>query len=133
MDFEPRFLNGVFLSLHDRSDEILVYGPEGVRKARTIRRRPEDEQWKIEEVLAVRGTPLRPNPTSEDQRIRTKMDPGLSTNAVVGDPVTKEEIATEVCGSQRRFRLLRKEVRAAAERIGYTQGCPGCRAVENDH
>ena len=90
MEFEPRFLNGVFLGLHDRSDEILVWGPEGVRKARTIRRRPIEEQWKKEEVLQVQGTPLRPNPDSEDSRIKTRMTPGLANNVVLGDPVTRK-------------------------------------------
>ena len=46
---EPRFLNGVFLGLADRSDEIIVWGPEGIRKARTIRRRTEAEKYNKEE------------------------------------------------------------------------------------
>ena len=41
MNLEPRFLNGVFLGLSDNSDEVVVWGSEGIRKARTIRRRPE--------------------------------------------------------------------------------------------
>ena len=44
MNLEPRFLNGVFLGLSDTSDELVVWEPnEGIRKARTIRRRPEEE------------------------------------------------------------------------------------------
>ena len=65
MNLEPRFLNGVFLGLTDTSDELVVWGPEGLRKARTIRRRPEEEMFDREALLAVRGTPLQPNPDSE--------------------------------------------------------------------
>ena len=40
----------MFLGLSDNSDEVVVWGPEGIRKARTIRRRPEEEMWKADEV-----------------------------------------------------------------------------------
>ena len=42
INLEPRFADGVFLGLADRSDEIIVWGQEGIRKARTIRRRIEE-------------------------------------------------------------------------------------------
>ena len=29
INLEPRFLDGIFLGLTDRSDEIIVWGPEG--------------------------------------------------------------------------------------------------------
>ena len=32
-DMAPRFLYGIFLGLSDRSDEAIVFGREGVRKA----------------------------------------------------------------------------------------------------
>ena len=72
MNLEPRFISGVFLGLTDRSDEIIVWGPEGIRKARTIRRRPEEERWRKEEVLAVRETPLQPNPEGEWGKAQNK-------------------------------------------------------------
>ena len=43
VNLEPRSLNGFFLGLTDRSDEIIVHSSEGIRKARTVRRRPEEE------------------------------------------------------------------------------------------
>ena len=49
-------------------------GPEGIRRARTIRRRPEEEKYNKEELLGVTGTPLQPNPGEGDQRIRTRME-----------------------------------------------------------
>merc|ERR1712026_378405 len=79
INLQPRFLRGVFLGLSDNSDEVVVWGPEGIRKARTIKRQTEENRWNKEEVLAVKGTPLQPNPESEDARIRTKMVPGLAT------------------------------------------------------
>ena len=107
IEMEPRFMDGIFLGLTDRSDEILVYGSEGVRKARTIKRRPEEERWRHDEVMGVRGTPLQPNPGSEDSRIKTKMSPGVAEDRIVGDPVTKEEVAREMGEDRRPFYLMR--------------------------
>ena len=79
INMEPRFLDGIFLGLTDRSDEILVFSQEGIRKARTIRRRPEEERWNHDKVLEVKGSPLQPNSGSEDTTIRTKLTPVLQT------------------------------------------------------
>ena len=53
-DMAPRFIYGVFLGLSDRSDELIVFGREGVRNARTIRRLPEEQRWKKDALLEVR-------------------------------------------------------------------------------
>ena len=129
-NLEPRFQDGIFLGLTDRSDEIVVWSmTEGIRKARTIRRRPEGEMWRKDELLSVRGTPLLPNPGRDDSRIMTKMIPGLANTDVIGDPITKQEVAREM-GEKRLFYLLKDTVREAAKVIGYTKGCVGCRSVE---
>ena len=46
IELEPRFLYGVYLGLHDRTDEIMVWNEdEGIRKARTIKRFPEGQRF----------------------------------------------------------------------------------------
>ena len=55
------------------------------------------------------GIPIRPNPGSADQRVRTNIDPGLAKNITMGEPVTKQEVRQEL-GEQRPFYLLRKDV-----------------------
>ena len=97
-----------------------------------MKRRPEEARWNSEEVLAVKGTPLQPNPESEDVRIRTKMVPGLATTEIVGDPVTKQDLKAQV-GEQRPFYMTRANVKEAAKAIGFTDGCAGCRAVEHNY
>ena len=82
-------------------------GKEGIR---TIRGRPEGEQWSSAELFAVKGTVLQPNPGSGDMKIRTKMDPGVAVPEIIGDPVTKEDVAKEL-GAERPFYLLRANVR----------------------
>ena len=130
INMEPRFMDGIFLGLTDRSDEILVFSQEGIRKARTIKRRPEEERWNHDEVMKVRGSPLQPNPGSNDVTIRTKMAPGVADDRVVGDPVTKEEVAKEIGRRRHPFYLMRADVREVVKKIGYTLGCKGCKATE---
>ena len=52
----------------------------------------------------------------------------MANDEVIGDPITKQDVAKEL-GEQRPFYFMRSEVRAVAERIGYTEGCKGCKAV----
>ena len=82
----------------------------------------------MEALLAVQGTPLQPNPGSTDARITTRLEPGLANSEVIGDPITKQEVAREL-GEQRPFYFMREDVRTIALKIGYTDRCPGCRAV----
>ena len=98
-DMAPRFIYGVFLGLSDRSDELIVFGPEGVRKARTIRRLPEEQRWNRDALLEVKGSPLLPNPGQNDNRIHTRMDPGISMESNLHEPITKEEVAREMGGA----------------------------------
>ena len=87
IEMDPRFRDGVFLGLTDRSEEILVHCSEGIRKARTIRRKPEEERWQKEAVLGVQGTPLQPNPGVNDTRVHTCMEPGVAIEGTIGEPV----------------------------------------------
>ena len=84
-----------------------------------------------EELLAVKGTPLQPNRDSDEAKIRTKLVPGVASNVVVGDPVTQQDVKAEM-EVHRPFYFMRSEVRKVADKIGYTEGCPGCRAVKHD-
>ena len=117
-DMAPRFIYGVFLGLSDRSDELVVFNKtEGVRKARTIRRLPDEQRWNRDALLEVQGSPLLPNPGQSDHRIRTKMDPGIPEKDDLHAPITKEEIAREA-GESRPFYLMRSDVRQASKTIG---------------
>ena len=66
---DDRFLDGVFVGMRLRSDEILVATENGVVKTRTLRRRPESEQWDREFVGRVRGTPRQPDPHVQSDHV----------------------------------------------------------------
>ena len=62
---DDKFLPGIFLGLTLKSDESLVGTPEGVVRARTIRRLPPAERGDKELLQAIRGTVWKPVPTEE--------------------------------------------------------------------
>ena len=51
---EDTFLDGIFLGMTLRSDEILVGTIRGIIKTRTLRRRVEEDQWDNEFRFHVR-------------------------------------------------------------------------------
>ena len=61
-NMEDTFLDGIFLGMRLRSDEILVGTARGVIKTRTLRRRVEEEQWDNEFAKSIKGEPRQPVP-----------------------------------------------------------------------
>ena len=56
-NMEDTFLDGIFLGMRLRSDEIFFGTARGVVKTRTLRRRVEEEQWDHEFAKTIRGEP----------------------------------------------------------------------------
>ena len=56
-NMEDTFLDGIFLDMRLRSDEILVGTARGVIKTRALRRRVEEEQWDNEFARSIKGEP----------------------------------------------------------------------------
>ena len=61
---DPKWQDGAFIGIRDRSDEMLIMTPSGVCKTRKVRRRPELERWDFEFITTLKGTPWNPNPAS---------------------------------------------------------------------
>ena len=57
---DAKFHDGVWLGLGMKSDESITGVPNGVIKAKTVRRFPEDQRRCAEEVLSMRGIPSNP-------------------------------------------------------------------------
>ena len=59
---DAKFHEGIWVGLNMKSDESIIGTPNGVFKAQTVRRLPEDQRWCAEEVLNIRGIPYNPVP-----------------------------------------------------------------------
>ena len=54
-NMEDTFLDGIFLGMRLRSDEILIGTARGIIKTRILRRRVEEEQWDPEFAKSIKG------------------------------------------------------------------------------
>ena len=59
---DAKLHEGMWLGLRLRNDESIIWTPSGVIQAKTIRRLLEDQRWRADEVLNIRGGPSNPVP-----------------------------------------------------------------------
>ena len=99
------------MGIKGRTGEHIIGTERGIVKAFTVKRRPEEERWSIEELNGVRGTPGKPTPGSNDARIPVRV-------RVPDKPIPKEERSAIPRG----VRTEKKDF----DKYGYTDGCEGC-------
>jgi len=116
---ETSWRDGIWLGIKNRTGEHIIGTPEGVVKAYTVRRRPEEERWSAEEVNAVRGTPGRPKPGRRDMRIPVRVQETMET---IPERTQGEAVRT------RRVYLKKKDF----IKPGYTPGCEGCVRIRDN-
>ena len=110
--------SGVWLGVRGRTGEHIVGTSDGVVKAWSVRRRPEEEKWDMVEINAVKGTPARPKPGREDPKIPIRID--LPRRIQTGGDQTPGIVPRRVYIKKRDY-----------EEHGYTPGCEGCVRMES--
>ena len=83
---DPKWQDGAFISIRDRSDEMLIMTPSGVYKTRNVRRRPESERWDFEFLTTLKGTPWNPNPAVGE----------MAADALPADTIRPEIISNDL-------------------------------------
>ena len=109
---------GLWLGHSRNSNEVVIGTKSGVVKAWAIKKKPPSEQWDIDLVNGMMGTPGQPDPTKASIRIPIRVN---------FDDEEEEERADEP-------RPMRVELYPRAiyiqqwmvEAYGYTEGCAGC-------
>ena len=61
---DPKWQDGAFIGITDRSDEMLIMTPSGVYKTRNVRKRFELERWDFKFLTTLKGTPWNLNPAA---------------------------------------------------------------------
>jgi hypothetical protein len=108
------------MGVADRTGEVIIGTKDGVIKARDIRSMEEKEAWDMGKFNDIRGTPWEPVPGREGIEIRSR----------VVIPVTRTEPGQLMEGEDRDFIVRRMRInRETIRKLGFTIGCPGCRAV----
>ena len=132
-----RSVEGVYVGVYHRTGEHIIVKKDGEAiRVRTINRLVIEDRWKLEDVLAVRAVPRRPNPrTSRDG---DDIDPKLNLDGTIkadaektenhpddarqgGEELGRPEHAEAHTGP----RELRIDGRLL-EKFGFTDGCDGC-------
>ena len=92
----------------------------GIVRAHTVKRRPDEPTFDKESVLSTTATPMKP--------IGVKAGHGVSDELVPGEGDMEEIVKCdklEEIPAARRMMIKTEDIEAA----GFTDGCQGCRAV----
>ena len=114
-----RFKYGIWAGIATRSGEFLILTPEGQKRARTIKRIPEDKCWDKAFLDSCKGSPW-----DEDGTDGTRQRVNVDTDGVLVDANDHDEVPDAPVGV-RRMKITRKDV----AKFGRTPGCRGCMAA----
>ena len=111
---EPRWEDGIFLGVSDRSDELYVDTERGMHRVRTVRRREATERV---DVTFLNSVPARPWDGPKKVRDVRVVLPDVSSPAAMAE--------AEAIGKGRRLYIGKADVM----KHGLTEGCLGCRCL----
>ena len=118
---DDRWLDGVWIGVDIETDEVMVGTANGVFKARSIRRKPEEDRWDKSQIKGMTGLPWKPYNHTSDDTIISRLPREIESQAQEPREL-KPPIDVDL--GPRRFRIERRDL----EKMGYTSGCPGCYA-----
>jgi hypothetical protein len=113
--------HGVFLGVKGKSGEMIVGDSKGVWKTRTIHRKPFEERWAEKLSEMVVGVPW--NTSDEDMKADGPKMQEVMVMPWRGADESASGIERE--GVPRRLRIVKEDLYA----YGFSQNCPGCKAV----
>ena len=139
-----RWKEGVMLGNKDSSMEYIVGTPYGVIKTPyPPRRRPKKDQYNIDEINRVKGSPWEPCPGKNGHLVPTGLgendgEENEDKDNIDGGEPSEDNVRTEIImeddsiGIERPFVPRSFYVRAwHIERFKHTEQCPGCSALLN--
>ena len=120
---EVRWDTGIFLGIRLHTTEKIIGTPKGVVVVQSIRRKPEDQQWNVELLQSIQGTPWAPNPsTVRGSREALELPEPLAIPVEQPD-VAPEEVQTAPYKAHFKRVYLRQD---DFEKFGYSAGCKTC-------
>ena len=110
---------GLWLGHARSSNEVLIGTREGVVRAYSVKRQPEQDRWDGQLIKEMNGTPRQPDPNREGSAIQTRVN---------FDPPSPDEPQESITKKKeldiRRTRITQEHLRDH----GYTGGFDGCRS-----
>ena len=118
--------DGVYLGMKSTTGEIVVGNKQGVWKTRTVRRKPEDQRWSVDNMSMIVGVPWRRN-DEEGKKDDDEMKGGvIKLDGGIMEDAEKSQVRQVVdIVPPKAFHTRREDY----EKYGYTRGCAGCRSL----
>ena len=121
MDRRDRWIEGIWLGIHEESGEVYIGTEDGIVKVRTIKRfAKEEERWGRKRLDRIKGTPWEPTEGSESIHVKAAI--AKMTGVRTTDPVPRMDVKEP---QVRRVYIKKQDI----ERLGMTDNCPGCLAA----
>ena len=124
----PKWQEGIFLGLVDKSNEYIIGTPQGCVRSNNAKRQDSRDASDAILFASVTGTPWRMNHTIGQAQDDLPVRPVVVRAAAVGPTELPPKVEPEVIGPRRVY--IRKEVEL--QRYGYTPTCKGCEAAKTD-
>ena len=118
-----KWKDAVFLGIKESSGEYFVGTPDGVFRARSIKRKPDEEKYQLDLLNGMRGTPWEMVPSTT----ATIVEPLLPTAPVPAADDAPPPASKAPAVPVPRQLYIRKDVELA--KYGYTEGCLKCTDV----
>ena len=122
---ESKWRTGIFVGLRERSEELLMMTENGVFRARSIKRKPEQERWDKEFLEKAVGTPWEPIPGRRKGE-QTDLPGHVAVIPASEAGILEVQPAAEPRGAPRRVYIRKADLM----RYGYTAGCKGCEQLD---
>eukprot|EP00435_Cladocopium_sp_Y103_P049982 s1685_g15.t1 len=125
---EPKFEDGIYLGLQEGSALKWIGTRDGVVRAWTVKRRPEDKRWIQEELNHLVGLPWQLRPPLEASK-KVELGGEISLQVEYQPPPAVEDVKEKRRkGYVPRGIYIRKDVEL--QHFGYTPQCDGCDAAQ---
>jgi len=126
---DTRWQKGVYVGIVKRSDELIVLTPQGVRKARSIRRLPGEERHDKAFLESCKGVPWDKQGKGQVEEEPVEILPAGIEAPVVHDTVP---IVEPVAANKAEPAMRRTYIRSNVELRNYsfTPGCTACDAIQ---
>ena len=121
-----RWEYGIFVGVKRASGEVWVATPDGIRKARSVKRIPKEQRWGPDCVKWVKHAPWNRYPGAADADGEIPEDKLVEAASGSAGPLlggAAGRVVINVRQPRPRDFHIRKE---DAEKHGYTKGCSGC-------